>query len=124
MIVIERDGKTVVITRWRAWLLAALAVVVTTAVFAATLLLGSRHRRQHDRASAESPSWRWWRGLWGCELCPDHHVKPDVEVVLDAEAHSSFRRCVIYQDHLPGWCAVDVANNFKIDRQVVDVQRL
>jgi hypothetical protein len=38
-IVIERDGKTVVITGWRAWLLAAVAVVVTTAVFAALAFL-------------------------------------------------------------------------------------
>jgi hypothetical protein len=39
MIVIERDGKTVVITGWRAWLLAAVAVVVTTAVLAALAFL-------------------------------------------------------------------------------------
>jgi hypothetical protein len=42
MIVIERDGKTVVITGWRAWVIAAVAVVVTTAVLAglAFLVLG------------------------------------------------------------------------------------
>jgi hypothetical protein len=39
MIVIERDGKTVVITGWRAWVVAAVAVVVTTAVFAALAFL-------------------------------------------------------------------------------------
>jgi hypothetical protein len=39
MIVIERDGKTVVITGWRAWLLTAVAVVVTTAVLAALAFL-------------------------------------------------------------------------------------
>jgi hypothetical protein len=39
MIVIERDGKTVVITGWRAWLLGAVAVVVTTAVLAAMAFL-------------------------------------------------------------------------------------
>jgi hypothetical protein len=39
MIVIERDGKTVVITGWRAWLLAAVAVLVTTAAFAALAFL-------------------------------------------------------------------------------------
>jgi hypothetical protein len=39
MIVIERDGKSVVITGWRAWLLAAVAVVVTTAVLAALAFL-------------------------------------------------------------------------------------
>jgi hypothetical protein len=39
MILIERDGKTVVITGWRAWLLAAVAVVVTTAVLAALAFL-------------------------------------------------------------------------------------
>jgi hypothetical protein len=38
MIVIERDGKTVVITGWRAWLL-AIAVVVTTPVLAALAFL-------------------------------------------------------------------------------------
>jgi hypothetical protein len=39
MIVIVRDGKTVVITGWRAWLLAAVAVFVTTAVLAAPAFL-------------------------------------------------------------------------------------
>jgi hypothetical protein len=39
MIVIERDGKTVVITGWRAWLLAAVGVFVTTAVLAALAFL-------------------------------------------------------------------------------------
>jgi hypothetical protein len=38
MIVIERDGKTVV-TGWRAWFLGAVAVVVTTAVLAALAFL-------------------------------------------------------------------------------------
>jgi Na+/H+ antiporter NhaD/arsenite permease-like protein len=32
MIVIERDGKTNVITGWRAWVIGAVAVVVMTAV--------------------------------------------------------------------------------------------
>ena len=42
MIVIERDGKTVVMTGSRAWIIAAAAVVVTTAVLAglAFLVLG------------------------------------------------------------------------------------
>jgi hypothetical protein len=39
MILIERDGKAVVITGWRAWLLASVAVVVTTAVLAALAFL-------------------------------------------------------------------------------------
>jgi hypothetical protein len=39
MIVIERDGRTVAITGWRAWLLAAIAVVVTTVVLAALAFL-------------------------------------------------------------------------------------
>jgi hypothetical protein len=39
MIVIERDGRFVVITGWRAWLLVAVAVVVTTAVLAALAFL-------------------------------------------------------------------------------------
>jgi hypothetical protein len=39
MIVIERDGRTVVITGWRAWVIAAVAVVVTTAVLAALAFL-------------------------------------------------------------------------------------
>ena len=45
MIVIEHDGKTVVITGWRAWLLGAVAVVVTTAVLAALafLVMGGKH---------------------------------------------------------------------------------
>jgi hypothetical protein len=37
MIVIERDGKTVVITGWRAWVI--VAVVVMTAVLAALSFL-------------------------------------------------------------------------------------
>jgi hypothetical protein len=39
MIVIERDGRTVAITGWRAWLLAAIAVVVTTVWLAALAFL-------------------------------------------------------------------------------------
>src|SRR6267154_2323575 len=39
MIVIERDGKTVVITGWRAWVIGAVAVVVMTAVLAALSFL-------------------------------------------------------------------------------------
>jgi hypothetical protein len=39
MIVIERDGKTIVITGWRAWLTGAVAVVVMTAVLAALAFL-------------------------------------------------------------------------------------
>ena len=35
MIVIERDGKTVVVTGWRAWVIVAVAIGVTTAVLAA-----------------------------------------------------------------------------------------
>jgi len=37
--VIEHDGKTVVITGWRACIIAAVAVVVTTAVLAALAFL-------------------------------------------------------------------------------------
>jgi hypothetical protein len=42
MIVIERDGKTVVVTGWRAWMIVSVAIGVTTAVFAALgfLILG------------------------------------------------------------------------------------
>ncbi len=42
MIVIERDGKTVVVTGWRAWVIVAVAIGVTTAVLAALgfLILG------------------------------------------------------------------------------------
>jgi hypothetical protein len=39
MIVIERDGRTIVITGWRACVVAAVAVVVTTAVLAALAFL-------------------------------------------------------------------------------------
>jgi hypothetical protein len=39
MIVIERDGKTVVIIGWRAWVIMAVAVVVTTAILAALTFL-------------------------------------------------------------------------------------
>jgi hypothetical protein len=39
VIVIERDGKTIVITGWRGWILGAVAVVVTTAVLAALAFL-------------------------------------------------------------------------------------
>jgi hypothetical protein len=39
MIVIERDGKTIVITGWRAWVAVAVAVVVTTVVLAALAFL-------------------------------------------------------------------------------------
>jgi hypothetical protein len=39
MIVIERDGKTIVITGWRAWVIGAVAVVVMTAVLAALAFL-------------------------------------------------------------------------------------
>jgi hypothetical protein len=39
VIVIERDGKTIVITGWRAWVVAAVAVVVTTAMLAALAFL-------------------------------------------------------------------------------------
>jgi hypothetical protein len=39
MIVIERDGRFVVITGWRAWLLAAVAFVATIAVLAAVAFL-------------------------------------------------------------------------------------
>jgi hypothetical protein len=35
VIVIERDGKTIVIAGWRAWVIGAVAVVVVTAVLAA-----------------------------------------------------------------------------------------
>ena len=39
MIVIERDGKAIVITGWRAWVIGAVAVVVMTAVLAALAFL-------------------------------------------------------------------------------------
>jgi hypothetical protein len=39
LIVIERDGKTIVITGWRAWVAVAVAVVVTTVVLAALAFL-------------------------------------------------------------------------------------
>jgi hypothetical protein len=39
VIVIERDGRTVVITGWRAWIIWAVAVVVMTAVLAALAFL-------------------------------------------------------------------------------------
>jgi hypothetical protein len=39
MIVIERDGKTIVITGWRAWVTWAVAAVVVTAVLAALAFL-------------------------------------------------------------------------------------
>jgi hypothetical protein len=39
VIVIERDGKTIVITGWRAWVIGAIAVIVTTAVLGALAFL-------------------------------------------------------------------------------------
>ena len=36
---IERDGKTVVVTGWRAWVMGAVAVVVMTLVLAALTFL-------------------------------------------------------------------------------------
>jgi presenilin-like A22 family membrane protease len=39
VIVIERDGQTIVITGWRAWLIGAVAVIVVTAVLAALAFL-------------------------------------------------------------------------------------
>ena len=39
MIVIGRDGKTIVITGWRAWVIRAAAVVVMTAALAALAFL-------------------------------------------------------------------------------------
>jgi len=39
VIVIKRDGKIVVITGWRAWVAAAVAVLITTAVLAALAFL-------------------------------------------------------------------------------------
>jgi hypothetical protein len=39
MIVIERYGKTVVITGWRAWVIGAVAVAVMTTVLAALAFL-------------------------------------------------------------------------------------
>jgi hypothetical protein len=39
MIVIERDGKTIVITGWRAWGIGSVAVIVMTAVLAALAFL-------------------------------------------------------------------------------------
>jgi hypothetical protein len=39
MIVIERDGKTIVITGWRAWLIGAVAVIVVTAGLSALAFL-------------------------------------------------------------------------------------
>lgn len=42
MIVIQRNGKTVVLTGWRAWLVGAIALAVTWAVLAlvVTLVVG------------------------------------------------------------------------------------
>jgi hypothetical protein len=45
MIVIERDGKTIVITGWREWVIVAVAVVVMTAVLAALAFLEARPQR-------------------------------------------------------------------------------
>jgi hypothetical protein len=39
VIVIERDGKTLVIIGWRAWVIMAVAVIVMTAVLAALAFL-------------------------------------------------------------------------------------
>jgi hypothetical protein len=39
VIVIERDGKTIVITGWRAWVIGAVAVAVMTAMLAALAFL-------------------------------------------------------------------------------------
>jgi len=39
VIVIERDGRTIVIAGWRAWVIGAVAVVVMTAVLAALAFL-------------------------------------------------------------------------------------
>ena len=39
MIVISRNGKTTVVTGWRAWLVGAVVCVVTTAVVAAVVFL-------------------------------------------------------------------------------------
>jgi hypothetical protein len=39
VIVIERDGRAIVVTGWRAWVIGAVAVVVTTAVLAARAFL-------------------------------------------------------------------------------------
>jgi hypothetical protein len=39
MITIERNGKTIVMTGWRAWLIGAVAVVVMMAVFGAVAFL-------------------------------------------------------------------------------------
>jgi hypothetical protein len=39
MIVIERDGRVIVIGGWRAWVIGAIAVVVTTIVLGAVAFL-------------------------------------------------------------------------------------
>jgi hypothetical protein len=39
VIVIERDGRAIVITGWRAWVIGAMAVVATTAVLDALAFL-------------------------------------------------------------------------------------
>jgi hypothetical protein len=39
MIVIERDGRVIVISGWRAWVIGAVAVVVTTIVLGAVAFL-------------------------------------------------------------------------------------
>jgi len=39
VIVIERDGRTIVISGWRAWVIGAVAVVVTTIVLGAVAFL-------------------------------------------------------------------------------------
>jgi hypothetical protein len=77
MIVIERDGKTVVITGWRAWLLAAVAFVVTTAVLCSTGVPGSRHRSKHRCVSTDRHASGRYRGAGGM-------VFPTAESVINA----------------------------------------
>ena len=77
MIVIERDGKTVVITGWRAWVIGAVAVLVMMAVLAALAFLvlgiavsmvafllthaGGRHR---DAGGLVFPTAKWITRRW------------------------------------------------------------
>jgi hypothetical protein len=68
VIVIERDGRTIVIAGWRAWVIGAVAVVVMTAVLAALafLVLGIAVKR--GRISDNSHAGGRHRGVDGLGL--------------------------------------------------------
>jgi hypothetical protein len=77
MIVIERDGRFVVITGWRAWLLAAVALVATIAVLAALAFPGSRHRGQRGGVCADHPAGGGHRGAGSVDF-------PTAESLIDS----------------------------------------